>query len=48
MARQANKHYRDVTFEKRQHVYLSSEHIALPKGYSCKLTPKWLGPFRVE
>ena len=48
MVRQANKHRRDVTFEEGQHVYISSEHIALPKGYSRKLAPKWLGPFRVE
>ena len=48
MVRQANKYCRDVTFEEGQHVYISSEHIALPKGYSCKLALKWLGPFRVE
>ena len=45
MVRQANKHRRDVNFEEGQHVYISSEHIALPKGYSRKLAPKWLGPF---
>ena len=45
MVRQANKHHRDVTFEEGQHVYISSEHITLPKGYSRKLAPKWLGPF---
>ena len=48
MVRQANKHHRNVTFEEGHHVYISSKYIALPKGYSYKLAPKWLGPYQVK
>ena len=28
-------------------VYLFTKNISLPKGYSCKLTPKFIGPYHV-
>jgi len=46
--RQANKRRRPETpFAVGDKVYLSTENLALPKGRSRKLMPKYIGPYKV-
>jgi len=47
MARSANQHRRAVEFTEVQQVYVSSKNFHLPKDFSRKLAPKWLGPYQV-
>ena len=45
---QENKWWRPETpFAIRDKVYLSTENLALPLGRSCKLMPKYIGPYKV-
>jgi len=47
MAKSANRHRRDLEFEAGDHVYVSSKNFPLPKKFTRKLAPKWLGPFPI-
>jgi len=44
---QANQHRREVQLKEGSLVYLSTKNLALPKGRSRKLVPKFIGPYRV-
>ncbi|KAG8714543.1 hypothetical protein FRC09_017513 [Ceratobasidium sp. 395] len=44
---QANKHRRDALFKVDDLVYLSTKNIAIPKGRSRKLTPRYIGPYKI-
>ncbi|OJA16858.1 hypothetical protein AZE42_12244 [Rhizopogon vesiculosus] len=46
-AKQANRHRRPVTFKVNDLVYLSTKNLQIPKGWACKLIPKFIGPFRI-
>jgi hypothetical protein len=45
---QANKHRWKVDFSPNELVYLSTKNLQLPKGWACKLVPKYIGPFKIE
>jgi hypothetical protein len=45
---QANKHRRTAPFKEGDLVYLSTKNIAIPKGHSRKLTPRYIGPYKIE
>lgn len=44
---EANKHRRECPLEKGDLVYVSTKNISLPKGTARKLTPKYIGPYRI-
>ncbi len=48
MARSADKHRRDVTFNQGDLVYVNTANFPLARNLSRKLAPKWVGPFPVE
>ena len=43
----ADRHRRDVTFEKGEQVLLSMQHITLKHPGTRKLLPRWIGPFTI-
>lgn len=43
-----NKKRRVCPFVKGDLVYISAKNISLPKGTSRKLTPKFIGPYRIS
>ena len=44
----SNKHWRPgVMYHKNDMVYLSTKYLALPRGQTRKLMPRFLGPYRV-
>src|SRR5215467_12450424 len=45
--RNANHHCWPAPFKENDLVYLSTENISFPKGYACKLVPKFIGPYRI-
>ncbi|KAL7284480.1 hypothetical protein ACG7TL_001771 [Trametes sanguinea] len=45
---QANKRRRKAAFAIDDLVYLSTKNLNLPKGRARKLSPKYLGPFRIS
>jgi hypothetical protein len=45
--RQANRDRRPAPFEQGDLVYLSTKNLRLPKNRARKLTPKYIGPFRI-
>jgi len=45
--RQANKNQRRAEFTEGDLVYLSTKNLKLPKHRARKLTPKYIGPFRI-
>ena len=47
MAKQANKHYRDIEVKANGFACLSSDHLCLVPGLSHKLAAKWVVPFHV-
>ncbi len=44
---QANKHRRTVPFAVGDLVYLSTQNLRLPKNRTHKLSPKFIGPFKI-
>ena len=45
---QANKHCQeDKRFSVGEHVLLSTANLNLPKGRTCKLCPKYIGPYEI-
>ena len=44
---QADKHHRDHNFQIGDKVMLSTRNLKLPSMHSCKLSPKWVGPFTI-
>ena len=47
MAIQANKRRHDVDISVGSKAWLSTEHLKLAPGLTCKLAAKWAGPFPV-
>ena len=47
MTVQANKHRRAVDVSVGSKAWLSTEHLKLAPGLTCKLAAKWAGPFPV-
>ena len=47
MKDQADKHRRDHPFQIGDKVMLNTKNLNLPSSHSCKLSPKWIGPFEV-
>ena len=47
MKAQADKHRRDHTFQIGDQVMLNTRNLNLPSTHSCKLSPKWIGPFQI-
>ncbi len=45
---QADKYCRDHTFQIRDKVMLSTWNLNLRLTHSCKLIPKWIGPFTIK
>lgn len=45
--RQANRHRRAANFAEGDLVYLSTKNLKLPKHRARKLSPKYIGPFRI-
>lgn len=45
--RLANRHRKESPFVKGDLVYLSTKNISLPKGRARKLSPKYIGPFKI-
>ena len=45
MARQANKHRRDIRFVVGDLVWLKTANLSLPASLRKKLAPRWVGPF---
>lgn len=43
----ANKHQRDAPAYKGDLVYLSTRNLTLPKGWSKKLLPRYVGPYKI-
>ena len=43
----ADRHRRDVTFQRGQQVLLSTQHITLKHPGTRKLLPRWIGPFTI-
>ena len=46
-SKHADKHRRDVAFEKGEQVLLSTQHITLKHPGTRKLLPRWIGPFTI-
>src|SRR5215217_7263705 len=47
MKEQADKHCRDHSFKIGDKVLLNTKNLKLPSTHSCKLSPKWVGPFMI-
>jgi hypothetical protein len=47
MARYANRHRRDLTFEVGELVWLRTDHLQLPGNLTKKLAAKWIGPYAI-
>ena len=47
MTIQANRHRRAVDVSVGSKAWLSTEHLKLAPGLTCKLAAKWAGPFPV-
>ena len=47
MTRSANQRRRDISFAAGDLVYLSTAHLKIPAGLTRKLSPTFVGPFRV-
>ena len=47
MARNANRHRRDVAIVVGGHAWLSTEHLKIPPPLSHKLAARYVGPFLV-
>ena len=47
MKTQADKHRRDHAFQVGDMVMLSPRNLRLPASLSHKLSPKWIGPFKI-
>ncbi|KAF9441408.1 hypothetical protein P691DRAFT_638498, partial [Macrolepiota fuliginosa MF-IS2] len=45
--RTANRRQIQSPFKTGDMVYVSAKNISLPKGYSRKLAPRFLGPYRI-
>jgi hypothetical protein len=45
--RDANKHRRLVPFQENDLAYISTKNISFPKGLARKLTPKYIGPYKI-
>lgn len=45
--RDANRKRRPAPFAKDDLVYVSTKNMSLPKGLARKLTPKYIGPYRI-
>ncbi|KAJ8583121.1 hypothetical protein M405DRAFT_707852, partial [Rhizopogon salebrosus TDB-379] len=43
----SNHKRKEAPFIKGDLVYLSTENLSLPKGHARKLTPKFIGPFKI-
>lgn len=46
--RQANRHRRVAPFAAGDYVYLSTKNLSLPAGVSRKLSPRYIGPFKID
>ena len=47
MAKHANQHCKPADIEVGRYAWLSTEHLKLAPGLSCKLAAKFVGPFWV-
>ena len=45
--RQANRKRRPAPFAEGDFTYVSTQNMTLPKGRACKLSPKFIGPFKI-
>ncbi|OCH85986.1 hypothetical protein OBBRIDRAFT_711715, partial [Obba rivulosa] len=42
-----NHKWRPTLFQVDNLVYLLTKNISLPRGYACKLVPKFIGPYKI-
>ena len=43
----ANRHHCPAPFKLGDLIYVSTKNMSLPKGYACKLAPRYIGPYRI-
>ena len=47
MSRYANHRRRSVTIHVGDYVWVHTDHVCMPQHLTCKLAPKFMGPYHV-